>query len=108
MPCSGPTPLAGPLEVVAEFERSWSSHDHKALGRLFAEDADWGPRALALADKSHELLAFLDDVLHVEIDAAYGAALREAKAAGVEVLAYGVRVTAQEICVERRLDVLLD
>lgn len=38
---SGPTPLAGPLEVVAEFERSWSSHDHKALGRLFAEDADY-------------------------------------------------------------------
>ncbi len=38
---------------------------------MFAEDADWGPRALALADKSHELLAFLDDVLHVEIDAAY-------------------------------------
>ena len=43
----------------------------------------------------------------VEIDAAYAAALREAKAAGVEVLAYGVRVTAEEIYVERRLDVLL-
>ena len=44
----------------------------------------------------------------LEIDAFYGAALREAKAAGVEVLAYGVRVTSEEICVDRRLDVLLD
>jgi sugar fermentation stimulation protein A len=44
----------------------------------------------------------------VEIDAIYAAALREAKAAGVEVLAYGVRVTSEEIGVDRRLDVLLD
>ena len=44
----------------------------------------------------------------VEIDPAYAAALREAKAAGVQVLAYGVRVTPLEVCVERRLDVLLD
>ncbi|AZF66069.1 MULTISPECIES: DNA/RNA nuclease SfsA [unclassified Pseudomonas] len=43
----------------------------------------------------------------VEIDAGYAAALREAKAAGVEVLAYGVRVTPEEIVVERRLDVLI-
>ena len=42
----------------------------------------------------------------VEIDAGYAAALREAKAAGVEVLAYGVRVTPEEMYVERRLDVL--
>lgn len=44
----------------------------------------------------------------VEIDPAYAAALREAKAAGVQVLAYGARVTPLEVCVERRLDVLLD
>ncbi|ROM52248.1 sugar fermentation stimulation protein SfsA [Pseudomonas poae] len=43
----------------------------------------------------------------VEIDAGYAAALREAKAAGVEVLAYGVRVTPEEIYVDRRLDVVL-
>lgn len=42
-----------------------------------------------------------------EIDAGYAAALREAKAAGVEVLAYGVRVTSEEICVDRRLEVIL-
>ncbi|WP_300632272.1 DNA/RNA nuclease SfsA [Pseudomonas sp.] len=43
----------------------------------------------------------------VEIDAGYAAALREAKAAGVEVLAYGVRVTPEEIYIERALKVLL-
>ncbi|MDD2055139.1 DNA/RNA nuclease SfsA [Pseudomonas putida] len=41
----------------------------------------------------------------VEIDPGYAAALREAVAAGVEVLAYGVRLTPEEIWVERRLDV---
>ena len=44
----------------------------------------------------------------VEIDPAYAAALREAKAAGVEVLAYGVRVTPEAVCVDRRLEVLFD
>jgi sugar fermentation stimulation protein A len=42
----------------------------------------------------------------VEIDPAYAAALREAVASGVEVLAYGVRLTAEEVCIDRRLDVL--
>ena len=44
----------------------------------------------------------------VEIDPGYAAALREAKAAGVEVLAYGVRVTPEEVRVDRRLEVLFD
>lgn len=43
----------------------------------------------------------------VEIDAAYAAALREAKAAGVEVLAYGVRISEQEIYIDRPLQVQL-
>ena len=43
----------------------------------------------------------------VEIDAGYAAALREAKAAGVEVLAYGARVTPQEIIIDRRLNVMI-
>jgi len=38
---------------------------------MFADDAEWAPRARALARKSHELLAFLADVLHTDIDAAY-------------------------------------
>lgn len=43
-----------------------------------------------------------------EIDAGYAVALREAKAAGVEVLAYGVQVSAQQICIDRPLLVLLN
>jgi len=42
-----------------------------------------------------------------EIDPGYAAALREAVAAGVEVLAYGVSLTPEEIRVDRRLPVLL-
>ncbi len=42
-----------------------------------------------------------------EIDPAYAAGLREAKAAGVEVLAYGVEITAQEVRLSRRLEVVL-
>ena len=37
----GPTPLAGPLEVVAKFAAAWESKDAAALGSLFAEDADY-------------------------------------------------------------------
>ncbi|MNR62278.1 putative DNA-binding transcriptional regulator [compost metagenome] len=40
-----------------------------------------------------------------EIDPAYAAALREAVAAGVEVLAYGVELTPDEVRVCHRLDV---
>ncbi|MNI67534.1 Sugar fermentation stimulation protein A [compost metagenome] len=42
-----------------------------------------------------------------EIDSAYAQALREAVACGVEVLAYGVRLSHEEMVVDRRLDVLL-
>lgn len=42
-----------------------------------------------------------------EIDQAYAAGLREAKAAGVEVLAYGVTISAQEVRLSRRLEVVL-
>jgi sugar fermentation stimulation protein A len=42
-----------------------------------------------------------------EIDAAYTAALREAKVAGVEVLAYGAELTPTEIRLTRRLAVEL-
>ncbi|MCX9154768.1 (Fe-S)-binding protein [Niveibacterium sp. 24ML] len=38
---------------------------------MFADDADWAPRARALADKSHELLLFLADVLRVDVTATY-------------------------------------
>ncbi|KRW65753.1 XRE family transcriptional regulator [Pseudomonas sp. TTU2014-105ASC] len=42
-----------------------------------------------------------------EIDPLYAAALNDAVAAGVEVLAYGVELSAQEMHVTRRLKVLL-
>lgn len=43
----------------------------------------------------------------VQIDPAYAAALQEARAAGVEVLAYGVNICPQQgiVAIERRLDV---
>lgn len=41
-----------------------------------------------------------------EIDPAYAAGLREAKAAGVEVLAYGVQLGPEEIRLAQRLEVL--
>lgn len=40
-----------------------------------------------------------------EIDAAYAAALLEAAAAGVEVLAYGVQLTPDEVRIDRRLEI---
>ncbi|ATR84784.1 DNA/RNA nuclease SfsA [Pseudomonas sp. HLS-6] len=43
-----------------------------------------------------------------EIDPAYAAALREAVADGVEVLAYGVRLEGEQIEVDRRLPVLIN
>lgn len=43
-----------------------------------------------------------------EIDAAYAKALRAAVADGIEVLAYGARLDAEQIVLERRLPVLLN
>ena len=43
----------------------------------------------------------------VEIDPAYAAALREAVSAGVEVLAYGAAISAEEVRLIKRLDVQL-
>ncbi|MGF0242017.1 DNA/RNA nuclease SfsA [Rhodococcus sp. IEGM1300] len=43
-----------------------------------------------------------------EIDSAYAAALREAVACGVEVLAYGVQLNHEQMVVDRRLEVLLN
>ncbi len=42
-----------------------------------------------------------------EIDPAYAAGLREAREAGVEVLAYGAEITSEAIRLVRRLEVLL-
>lgn len=42
-----------------------------------------------------------------EVDPAYAAGLREAREAGVEVLAYGAEITSEAISLVRRLEVLL-
>ncbi|NMY38796.1 MULTISPECIES: DNA/RNA nuclease SfsA [unclassified Pseudomonas] len=42
-----------------------------------------------------------------EIDPGYAAALKEAVAAGVQVLAYGVNLTSTAVVVDRRLEVIL-
>ena len=42
------------------------------------------------------------------IDPAYGAALREAAAAGVEVYAYGAEISPRGVCLARELPVVLD
>ena len=42
-----------------------------------------------------------------EIDPGYAAALREAVAAGVQVLAYGVSLNADAVVVDRRLEVII-
>ncbi|MBI2277640.1 MAG: (Fe-S)-binding protein [Dechloromonas sp.] len=44
---------------------SCAEHVCNVYPQLFAEDAEWGPRASALAARTHELTAFLVDVLGV-------------------------------------------
>jgi L-lactate dehydrogenase complex protein LldE len=66
-------------QVIAAFE----GYDHvvapsgscagmisKHYPELLAGDAEWGPRAAALGEKTHELVSFLTDVLGVEAVAA--------------------------------------
>src|SRR5690606_7194398 len=72
----------------------------KHLRELMAMVAD-GHRAVLLFCVQHsgaQRVAPAD-----EIDPLYGKTLREAIAAGVEVLAYGCRLSAQEIVLARRL-----
>lgn len=38
---SGPTPIKAPLDVVTRFTKAWNAGDAEAIGRLFAEDADF-------------------------------------------------------------------
>lgn len=38
---SGPTPIKAPLDVVTRFSSAWGDGDARAIGELFAEDADF-------------------------------------------------------------------
>lgn len=87
-------------EGVGAFPDAVTARGRKHLGELAAEVAA-GRRAVNL------FLASRSDVTAVrpadEVDPAYGAALREAAAAGVELLAYGVAVSTEGIAVTHRL-----
>ncbi|MBK3438109.1 DNA/RNA nuclease SfsA [Pseudomonas sp. MF7448] len=90
---------------VAAFPDAVTQRGAKHLREL-AHLARSGVRAVQLYCVN---LSGIDSVRPAEeIDAGYAAALREAKAAGVEVLAYGVQVGAQQIYIDRPLTVLLN
>lgn len=90
---------------VAAFSDAVTQRGAKHLREL-AHLARSGVRAVQLYCVN---LSGIDSVRPAEeIDAGYAAALREAKAAGVEVLAYGVQVGAQQIYIDRPLTVLLN
>lgn len=89
---------------VAAFPDARSERGSKHLRELAALARD-GVRAVQLYCVN---LSGIDAVRPAEeIDPAYAAALREAHRAGVEVLAYGAEISAQEVRLVRRLDVLL-
>ncbi len=90
---------------VAAFPDAVTQRGAKHLREL-AHLARSGVRAVQLYCVN---LSGIDSVRPAEeIDAGYAAALREAKAAGVEVLAYGVQVGAQQIYIDRPLTVLFN
>jgi uncharacterized protein (TIGR02246 family) len=41
LPAGNPAQTVGPGDLVDGFIRAWNTHDMKAFGRLFTEDADW-------------------------------------------------------------------
>ena len=88
---------------VAAFPDAVTERGAKHLRELAAL-ARQGVRAVLLYCVN---LAEMDAVRAAkEIDPAYAAGLREARAAGVEVLAYGVSINPQEVRLLRRLEVL--
>ena len=97
--------LGYPDTAVAAFPDAVTQRGAKHLREL-AKLARQGVRAVQL------YCVNLTDVEAVrpaeEIDAAYAQALRAAVADGVEVLAYGTRLDAEGIVIDRRLPVLLN
>ena len=71
---------------------------------------------MAMVAEGHRALLFFcvqhSGARHVspaaEIDPVYTSTLKEAIAAGVEVLAYGCRVTAEEIAIDHKIDFTVD
>lgn len=89
---------------VAAFPDAVTQRGAKHLRELAAQARE-GVRAVLLYCVN---LTDIDAVRPAaEIDAAYAAALLEAAAAGVEVLAYGVELTPDEVRIDRRLEIHL-
>jgi sugar fermentation stimulation protein A len=96
--------LGFPDTAVAAFPDAVTARGAKHLREL-AGLARQGVRAVQLYCVN---LSGIEAVrVAAEIDPAYAAGLREARAAGVEVLAYGAEITPQAIRLVRRLEVLL-
>ncbi|RWU23882.1 DNA/RNA nuclease SfsA [Pseudomonas alkylphenolica] len=96
--------LGFPGSTVAAFPDAVTQRGAKHLRELAAL-ARQGVRAVQLYCVN---LSGIDAVRPAqEIDAAYAAALRAAVADGVEVLAYGTRIDAEEVIIDRALPVLL-
>lgn len=96
--------LGFPNTAVAAFPDARTERGAKHLREL-ASLARQGVRAVQLYCVN---LTGIEAVrAAVEIDPAYATGLREARAAGVEVLAYGAEITPEGICLVRRLEVLL-
>jgi sugar fermentation stimulation protein A len=96
--------LGFPDTAVAAFPDARTERGAKHLREL-ASQARQGVRAVQLYCVN---LTGIEAVrAAVEIDPVYAAGLREAKAAGVEVLAYGAEITPQAMRLVRRLEVLL-
>ncbi|MBB1517851.1 DNA/RNA nuclease SfsA [Aquipseudomonas guryensis] len=95
--------LGFPDTAVAAFPDARTERGAKHLREL-ASQARQGVRAVQLYCVN---LTGIEAVrAAVEIDPVYAAGLREAKAAGVEVLAYGAEITPQAMRLVRRLEVL--
>ncbi|MBC9249462.1 sugar fermentation stimulation protein SfsA [Pseudomonas alcaligenes] len=95
--------LGFPDSAVAAFPDAVTSRGAKHLREL-ASLARQGVRTVQLYCVN---LSGIEAVrAAAEIDPAYAAGLREARAAGVEVLAYGAEITPTEIRLVRRLEVL--
>ncbi|MBO3276669.1 DNA/RNA nuclease SfsA [Pseudomonas schmalbachii] len=89
---------------VAAFPDAVTTRGAKHLREL-ATLADAGARAVLLYCVN---LTGIDSVRPAEeIDPAYTRALREARDVGVEILAYGVDLTPQEVSLRRKLEVRL-
>lgn len=91
--------------TLAEFPDSVTARGTKHLGEL-AETVKQGHRAVMVyAIQRPDVTAFS---LAEDIDPAYAAAFRTAKAAGVEAIAYSCKLTPKEITIDRSIPIIFE